>query len=159
VAKAYFSRLFADNLIKFNYYVEKMPTEGLSVIEEAQRGRVKALTDQPNCDENFFEMLMEEAQADYWKAMNGIILRKHLAENRSQLVPTQLSVSLARPKKAAAPFGLLETGKGVEVTIDEGEKRVSKGRPFVQTFQDYCERTILSEKNVVVALRQVKAEC
>ena len=26
IAKAYFSRLYADNLIKFNYYVTKMPT-------------------------------------------------------------------------------------------------------------------------------------
>lgn len=33
VAKAYFSRLYADNLIKFNYYVAKMPTEGLSSID------------------------------------------------------------------------------------------------------------------------------
>jgi dynein heavy chain len=79
MAKAYFSRLYADNLIKFNYYVAKMPTEGLSLIEEAQRTRVKTLTGQPNCDENSFEGLMEEAQADYWRAMNAIILRKHLA--------------------------------------------------------------------------------
>jgi hypothetical protein len=43
--------------------------------------------------------------------------------------------------------------------IEENEKRVVKGRPFVQTFQDYCEKTILNEKNVVLALRQVKAEC
>lgn len=107
VAKAYFSRLYADNLIKFNYYVAKMPTEGLSLIDESQRARVKVLTDQPNCDENSFEGLMEEAQGDYWRAMNGIILRKHLAENRQQLVPTLLSVSLARPKKIAPTFGLL----------------------------------------------------
>lgn len=160
MAKAYFSRLYADNLIKFNYYVAKMPTEGLSSIEESQRQRVKVLTDQPNCDDNSFESLMEEAQNDYWKAMNGIILRKHLTESRNQLVPAQLSVSLARPKKNVAYFGLLETGKEVEIVIEEHEKKViKKGRPFVQTFQEYCERTILNEKNVVLALRQVKAEC
>lgn len=107
VSKAYFSRLYADNLIKFNYYVGKMPTEGLSLIEEEQRQRMKVLTGQPNSDENSFEGLMEEAQGDYWRAMNAIILRKHLAENRHNLVPTHLSVSLAKPKKSVDAFGLL----------------------------------------------------
>lgn len=102
---------------------------------------------------------MEEAQGDYWRAMNAIILRKHLAENRHSLVPTHLSVSLARPKKLVAAFGLLETGREMEVVIEEGERRVARGRPFVSVFQEYCERTILGEKSVVIALRQVKAEC
>lgn len=43
--------------------------------------------------------------------MNGIILRKHLSENRAQLVPAQLSVSLSKPKKHVSYFGLLEIGK------------------------------------------------
>lgn len=34
VAKAYFSRLYADNLIKLNFYVSNMPTESLSSLEE-----------------------------------------------------------------------------------------------------------------------------
>ncbi len=89
--------------------------------------------------------------------MNGIILRKHLSESRTQLVPTQLSVSLAKPKKSVAYYGLLEIGKEMEVVIEEGEKKILKGKPFIQTFQEYCEKTILNEKNVVSALRQVKA--
>jgi hypothetical protein len=43
--------------------------------------------------------------------------------------------------------------------VEEGERRVGRGRPFVTTFQEYCERTIFGERSVVLALRQVKAEC
>ena len=52
--------------------------------------------------------------------MNAIILRKHLSENRGQLVPTNLSLSLAKPKKISNMFGLLETGKETEIVIDDG---------------------------------------
>ncbi len=76
--------------------------------------------------------------------MNAIILRKHLSENRGKLVPTNLSLSLAKPKKVSNMFGLLETGKEMEIVIEESEKFVSKGRPFLQVFQDYCEKTIYS---------------
>jgi dynein heavy chain len=31
-SRAYFCRIYADNLIKFNYYVKSMPTEGLNRI-------------------------------------------------------------------------------------------------------------------------------
>lgn len=58
-------------------------------------------------------MLMEEAQGEYWKTMNTLILRKHLSENRGELVPAQLSVSLAKNKKQSPLFGLLEIGKEV----------------------------------------------
>jgi hypothetical protein len=34
VAKAFFGRLYADNLIKQTYYVERMPTEGLNSLSQ-----------------------------------------------------------------------------------------------------------------------------
>ena len=34
------------------------------------------------------EMLMDEAQSEYWKTMNSIILKKHLNESINELVPT-----------------------------------------------------------------------
>ena len=50
VAKAYFSRLYADNLIKFNFYVSNMPTESLSSLEEYQKIKVKKLLSQITYD-------------------------------------------------------------------------------------------------------------
>ena len=88
VAKAYFSRLYADNLIKLNFYVSNMPTEILSSLEEDQKIKIKKLTGQTTYDENSMEMLVDEAQNEYWKTMNSIILKKHLNESINQLVPT-----------------------------------------------------------------------
>lgn len=52
VAKAYFARLYADNLIKFNYYVTNMPTESLSSLEEPQRIRIQKNIGRVSYDEN-----------------------------------------------------------------------------------------------------------
>ena len=47
----------------------------------------------------------------------------------------------------------------MDVSINEGEKKLSHPKAFVDTFEEYCSKTILNEKAVVIALRQVKAEC
>ena len=47
----------------------------------------------------------------------------------------------------------------MDVIIDEGEKVLTPQRNFVDTFEDYCSKTIINEKAVVIALHQVKAEC
>ena len=78
VARAYYSRLYADNLIKFNFYVTNMPTESLSSLDEHQKIKIKKLSSQPGFNENSMEMLMDETQNEYWKTMNSIILKKHL---------------------------------------------------------------------------------
>ena len=59
VAKAYFSRLYADNLIKFNFYVNNMPTENLSSIDQSQRIKIKNTTGQINYDDNSMEILID----------------------------------------------------------------------------------------------------
>lgn len=63
VAKAYFARLYSDNLIKFNFYVKNMPTESLSSLEESQRQRIKKTTGQVGFDENSMEILVDEVQS------------------------------------------------------------------------------------------------
>ena len=62
MAKAYYSRLYADNLVKFNFYIANMPNENLSSIEELQRNRIKKLSGQSNCDENSIEILIDQVQ-------------------------------------------------------------------------------------------------
>ena len=47
----------------------------------------------------------------------------------------------------------------MDVTIAEGEKMLTKPKTFVDTFEEYCSKTIINEKAVVIALQQVKAEC
>ena len=159
VAKAFFGRLYADNLIKQSYYVERMPTEGLSSLDQTQRERITLLTGQSNYDQNSLEILMDEAQTEYWKTMNTIILNKHLDKSQNQLVPTHLSVSLARVPQPAPYNGLINTGRQNTLTIEGGEKTLTPSTPFVNVFGQFCETTILNEKCVVTALRQVKLEC
>ena len=66
---------------------------------------------------------------------------------------------MSKSKKFTPYYGLLETEKGMDVIIDEGEKVLTPQRNFVDTFEEYCSKTIINEKAVVIALHQVKAEC
>lgn len=48
-----------------------------------------------------------------------------------QLVPTELSVSLAKSKKASPYYGLLEVNRGKDLIIEEGEKSYQPSKGFV----------------------------
>lgn len=52
--------------------------------------------------------------------MNSIILKKHLSESISELVPTELSVSLSKAKKTSPYYGLLEIKKEKDIIIEGG---------------------------------------
>lgn len=47
----------------------------------------------------------------------------------------------------------------MDIIIEEGEKSTKRPKNFVDTFEEYCSKTILNEKSVVVALRLIKTEC
>ena len=42
--QAYLNRIFADSLIKYNYYIENMPTHQIPEIDNDQVNRVLSLT-------------------------------------------------------------------------------------------------------------------
>lgn len=65
-----------------------MPTESLSSIDENQKIKIKNMAGKANYNEMSMEILVDEAQSEYWKTMNSIILKKHLKESRDVLVPT-----------------------------------------------------------------------
>ena len=44
----------------------------------------------------------------------------------------------------------------MDVAVDEGEKKLTHPKAFVDTFEEYCSKTIINEKSVVLALHQVK---
>jgi Zn finger protein HypA/HybF involved in hydrogenase expression len=105
------------------------------------------------------EILIDEAQNEYWNTMNSIILKKHLSESINELVPTELSVSLSKSKKLPPYNGLLEINKGKDIIIEEGERSLVPSKSFVNVFEEYCSKTILNEKAVVIAMRQIRTEC
>ena len=42
---------------------------------------------------------------------------------------------MSKSKKNVPYFGLLETEKGMDVTVDEGEKKLSQPKEFLETFE------------------------
>jgi hypothetical protein len=84
--------------------------------------------------------------------MNAIIARKHIAENRNQLIPTGLIVSLERNPRPVVNYGLIDVKRGKCVVVKDGEKYLAESLTFLEGFKRYCTDTIYSEKNVVTSL-------
>lgn len=87
---AYETRKFADSLIKYNYYVENMPTHEIPELDHEQINRIlmltqntKALRGKSSADTT---VLLNEVNFDFGKTMNRIIFDKHMVEKGSELI-------------------------------------------------------------------------
>lgn len=60
ISKAFFARIYSDNLIKLNFYINNMPTEGLSELSNEQKVRIKQMAEHmreyPNTNDYFPEV-------------------------------------------------------------------------------------------------------
>jgi hypothetical protein len=89
--------------------------------------------------------------------MNSIIMKKHLSENRHDLVPTNLIVLFNKRKKPVPKFGLYPVKRDFEIIVEDGVKKVMKGQNFFENFKQHCEKTLQNKKNVVFSLQYLKA--
>jgi hypothetical protein len=68
-------------------------------------------------------------------------------------------VSLDKQVRPAPQFGLIEVRRGKEIVVEEGERYIDKSPSFLEHFKTYCTKTIYSEKNVVISLKEIQIEC
>jgi dynein heavy chain len=104
---AYQTRIHADALIKYNYYIENMPKHQIPDIENDQVNRVlgmtqntKTLRGKSSADTT---TLLNEVNVDFSKTMNNIIFDKHLFEKSGNLITGPLHLP-ARKEKGLAPY-------------------------------------------------------
>lgn len=102
---------------------------------------------------------LPEVQEEYWRAINSIIIKKHLRESRHDIVPCDLIVVFGKKNNAAPDFGLIPVKRDTCLVIEEGIRRVEKGVSFYENFQTHCEVSLRTKKNVIVSLQLIKSEC
>lgn len=160
VRKAFVYRIYADSLIKLGFYVKSMPIEHLSTIGEDQKKKIYALVHRiKRFSKEDLEELFMETKIEHSHTMNSIILRKYLAEMKEDIIPHDLILPPAQPRRLPPYFGLLELEAqrgGKSITVQESEVAVEEPRSFVQTFQEFCERSLLTSREVIATLEAIK---
>jgi len=145
---AYQTRLYADSLIKYNYYIENMPSGGITELDHEKINRIliltqntKALRGKSSADTT----LLNEINLDFVKTMNKIIFDKHLKEKggANNLIAGNLTLPPEKPEELTAYFGM--------ITIPEHD--------YPATFARFNISTLLKTKEVVLALHEIKKEC
>lgn len=108
LCKAFISRLYADSLIKFDFYVKSMPKEHLSQISEEQRKKIFELVHRSKRFANEdLEGLFRESKVEYLHTMNSIILRKCMIEMKEDIIPHGLMLPPVPPKELPDYYGML----------------------------------------------------
>lgn len=69
--------------------------------------------------------------------MNSIIIKKHLRENRHDIVPCDLIVAFNR-KKVVPNFGLIQIKRETDIVIEDNSRRVEAGDSFLDIFKNHC---------------------
>lgn len=88
--------MYADSLIKYNYYIENMPTHEIPEIDNDKINRIlmltqniKSLRGKSTADTT---VLLNEINFDFCKTMNGIIFDKHMKNKGSELITGSLKL-------------------------------------------------------------------
>ena len=98
VANAHQSRVYADSLIRYNYYIDNMPTNDLNDLDTEQKKRLEALAKTKKLEGTETTSLLMEVNNDYARTMNKIIFDKFLDENEHELDnPEHFPVKLTLP--------------------------------------------------------------
>lgn len=148
VAEAYFSRKRTENLLRYEFYVDCMPLEGVGELDPASLKKMtetakKALP--PAKDKESFEeyvnVLEKEIKIDYCRTMNKIIFHKVVYEN---------------PKMFA--FVTLPECDPVNYKINGC---ISDMPPydFKEYLRSFVFKTLLIRSEVSHAITKVRAEC
>lgn len=137
--QAYTNRIFADSLIKYNYYIENMPTHQIPEIDNEEVNRIlnltqntKALRGKSSSDTT---ALLSEVNFDFAKTMNKIVFDKHLKEKGSELITGNLRLPPKPPAKLTAYYGM------ISIPVHN----------FPDQFSQFCFNTLQNKDEVIKA--------
>ena len=135
--KASESRAYADSLIRYNYYIENMPTHQIPEIDNDQINRILSLTQNTKAlrgkSSSDTTTLLSEVNFDFAKSLNKIIFDKHMKDKNSELISSSLKLPADPSPKEKPYFGLISIPP----------------HNFPEQFSQFCFNTLLSKDEVI----------
>eukprot|EP00439_Symbiodinium_sp_Y106_P040791 s353_g5.t1 len=154
VEHAYKSRRRAELLLRYNFFVDNMPTDDVQQLSTDQIAWLKDATTTcgPETSNTEWDFIVQEVQLDFGRAMNRITFDTHLLDDAKKSDPLQ---ELLRPVAEQGPVGVAVAGAAPAPWC--GRVAIPK-HPFQATFANLCWRTLRVRSEVVLALQGIKGE-
>ena len=109
---AYLRRKYAENLIRYNFYIDNMPMEEVPTLTSPEKQKLlhkatASLGLQHSYAQENSSIVVEVANG-YSRVMNKIIFDKHFAESPKELLATNLELPPAPGKQPAPQYALVQ---------------------------------------------------
>ena len=141
------SRIYADSMIRYNYYIENMPTHQIPEVDNEQVNRVLSLTQNTKAlrgkSSSDTTTLLSEVNFDFAKSMNKIIFDKHMRDKNNDLIMSNLTLPPNPPAKEKPYYGLINIPP----------------HNFPEQFSQFCFNTMLNKDEVIKAMQIIRKQC
>ena len=145
-ASAYYRRSYADSLIRYNYYIENMPTDEIPELSNEQITKMitQAMTARSFRGKSRLDTqsLINEVNTDFAKIMNKIIFDRHIASTGKEIIGGTLMLPPPESKKSRY-YGMIDTA-------DHDFKRI-KNKFALESF--------ITRKEAVKVGERINLEC
>jgi len=130
---AYETRVKADSLLKYNFYIENMPTNKIPEIDNEKVNRILGMTQNTKQlrgkSSSDTTTLLNEVNFDFAKTMNKIIFDKHIEQNGPNLISGPLTLPEKEEEKEAPYYGMI----------------IIPPHNFAEQFSNFCFNSILNK--------------
>jgi dynein heavy chain len=132
-AVAYNTRVVADSLLKYNFYIENMPTHQIPEIDNDQVNRMLGMTQNTKQlrgkSSSDTTALLSEVNFEFAKTMNKIIFDKHLKHTGTDLISGPLELPREKEKEETPYYAM--------ITIP--------AHNFPESFSNFCFNSTLNK--------------
>ncbi|CAK83095.1 unnamed protein product (macronuclear) [Paramecium tetraurelia] len=151
---AFQQRIFADALVRYNYYIDNMSLFDLSELDNEQKKRIEQNAKTKKLEAMETTQLLLEVNMDFQRTMNKIIFDKYLDDEQQDENYPKLRLPAKERKKDVRYYGWmeLEASKGVM------EKWI-KPLTFDELNKNFGFSTLYVSQEVVKALQDIRHEC
>lgn len=148
VAQAHQERIYADSQIRYNFFIDNMPTEELPEIDQEQSMRIFRMA----TDSRYLKSrtnvetagIIFEVNQDYFRTMNKIIMDQTLASGEQDgMIPANLTLPEKPRAKEVAYYGM--------VPIPPHD--------FPDAFSNFCFRSLYIKEESIRAMVEIRTEC
>ncbi|KAL4440889.1 hypothetical protein ABPG74_009302 [Tetrahymena malaccensis] len=164
LANAFQQRVYTDSIIRYNFYIDNMPTQDLSELDTEQKKRIADLAKTTKIEDLDTTALIADVNMDFSRTMNKIIFDTFLEECQdSEYFPKHLRLPPKEEEKEVRYYGTmeLERTKGVKEMHVTSNREISFHEPkdFNDTFKSFCFASLYIKKEVIKALQEIRVEC
>lgn len=163
VKNAHDQRKLTDARVRYNFYIDNMPTQDLNEIDYEQKTRLvtyaqnsKALQESKALNA---EELTNEANQEYSRTMNKIIFNEYFDDANKDLVPFELNIGEDHIEEVSY-YGMINIPKA-NVTTESKEVGYiyPNTRDFTEIFKEFCFSSLFIKEEVIKALQEIKVAC